>query len=72
RFWANNIGGLLAAAVVTAIVSSLFGLLFSYHFSLPSGPAIILVAGVVYVVSLVVGPVSGLIAKNMHRPTFET
>lgn len=72
RFWANNIGGLIAAAVVTAIVSSLFGLLLSYHFSLPSGPAIILVAGVVYVVSLVVGPVSGLIAKNMHRPTFET
>ena len=72
RFWAKNIGGLIAAAVVTAIVSSLFGLLLSYHFSLPSGPAIILVAGVVYVVSLVVGPVSGLIAKNMHRPTFET
>ena len=71
-FWANNIGGLIAAAVVTAIVSSLFGLLFSYHFSLPSGPAIILVSGVVYVVSLVVGPVSGLIAKNMHRPTLET
>ena len=72
RFWANNIGGLIAAAVVTAIVSSLFGLLLSYHFSLPSGPAIILVTGVVYVVSLVVGPVSGLIAKNMHRPTLET
>ena len=72
RFWANNIGGLIAAAVVTAIVSSLFGLLLSYHFSLPSGPAIILVAGVVYVVSLIVGPVSGLIAKNMHRPTLET
>ena len=37
------------------------GLLVSYHANLPSGPAIILVAGVLYAVSVVFGPVGGLI-----------
>ena len=72
RFWAESIGGLITAAVVTAVFSSFCGLLLSYHFSLPSGPAIILVAGIVYGVSLVSGPAHGLIAKTLPRPHIET
>ena len=72
RFWAESIGGLITAAVVTAVFSSFCGLLLSYHFSLPSGPAIILVAGIVYGVSLVIGPAHGLIAKTLPRPHIET
>ena len=45
------------------MLSSLSGLLLSYHYSLPSGPAIILVAGIAYVVSLVLGPAGGLVAR---------
>ena len=71
RFWAESIGGLITAAVVTAVFSSFCGLLLSYHFSLPSGPAIILVAGIVYGVSLVIGPAHGLIAKTLPRPHIE-
>ena len=72
RFWAESIGGLITAAVVTAVFSSLCGLLLSYHFSLPSGPAIILVAGIVYCVSLVIGSAHGLIARTLPRPNIET
>ncbi len=72
KFWASNIGGLLAAAVITAILSSLCGLLLSYHFSLPSGPAIILVAGIAYVLSIIIGPVGGLIARAALQPRTET
>jgi zinc/manganese transport system permease protein len=72
RFWAESIGGLITAAVVTAVFSSFCGLLLSYHFSLPSGPAIILVTGIVYAVSLVIGPVHGLIARTLPRPHIET
>lgn len=72
RFWAESIGGLITVAVVTAVFSSLCGLLLSYHFSLPSGPAIILVAGIVYGVSLVIGPAHGLIARTLPRPHIET
>ena len=52
RFWAVNIGGLILIAIVLGILSSLIGLLLSFHLSLPSGPAIILVAGVGYALSL--------------------
>lgn len=68
RFWAVSIGGLVIAAVIVALWSSLIGLLLSYHFSLPSGPAIILVAGIAYGVSLVFGPAGGLIGRVLPRP----
>ena len=67
RFWAVSIGGLIAAAVAIAIASSAFGLLVSYHFGFPSGPAIILLAGIAYGVSLTFGPV-GSLAAPLFRP----
>lgn len=67
RFWVTSIGGLLAIAVTIAVISSLIGLLLSYHYSLPSGPAIILVAGIVYGLSLVFGPAGGLVAQTLLR-----
>ena len=63
RFWAVSIGGLIAAAVAFAMLSSLSGMLLSYHFSLPSGPAIILVAGLAYALSLAFGPVGSLAGR---------
>ena len=71
RFWAASIGGLILTAIVVAVLSSVSGLLLSYHFSLPSGPAIILVAGVAYGVSLVFGPAGGLVAQALPRRHFE-
>ncbi|MEM1265771.1 MAG: metal ABC transporter permease [Pseudomonadota bacterium] len=71
RFWAAGIGGLLVCAALIAIASSVCGLLLSYHYSLPSGPAIILVAGIAYSLSLVFGPVGGLVAQALPRRTVE-
>ncbi|PPR65022.1 MAG: Manganese transport system membrane protein MntB [Alphaproteobacteria bacterium MarineAlpha4_Bin2] len=71
KFWANSIGGLISSAVFIAIVSSFCGLLLSYHFSLPSGPAIILVVGIVYVSSLMIGPVGGLLTGLFSRSKVE-
>lgn len=71
RFWAASIGGLVVTAVAVAMVSSLAGLLLSYHFSLPSGPAIILVAGFAYGLSLALGPVGGLAARAFPRRHLE-
>ncbi len=69
RFWAAGIGTLILVAVLVAIFSGLSGLLLSYHFSLPSGPAIILVAGLIYVLSLIFGPVGSLTAGRIFpRP----
>ena len=67
RFWAVNVGGLILIAIVLAMLSSLIGLLLSFYFSLPSGPAIILVAGGVYVISLAFGSVDGIIIQAAKR-----
>ncbi len=67
RFWAESIGGLIVAAVTIAIAASIGGLLISYHFGLPSGPAIILVAGVVYGISLTFGPIGSMAATVFRR-----
>ena len=60
-FWAREVGAMAATAVLFAVLSSFAGLLVSFHLELPSGPAIILVAGVIHVVSLIFGPVGGLL-----------
>jgi zinc/manganese transport system permease protein len=43
----------------------------SYHLGLPSGPAIILVAGVLYGLSVLFGPVGGLIWLALPRRHLE-
>jgi zinc/manganese transport system permease protein len=60
RFWATDLTQMIVISVGVAFISGYGGLLVSYHFGAPSGPAIILVAGVIYIVSLVLGPVGGL------------
>jgi zinc/manganese transport system permease protein len=61
RFWARDITGMICIAVGCAAVSGYAGLLVSYHENLPSGPAIILVAGALYAVSVLFGPFGGLL-----------
>ena len=71
RFWTESIGGLLIGSALVAILSSAAGLLLSYYYSLPSGPAIILVTGIFYGLSVFLGPVGGLIAQFMPRRHYE-
>ena len=57
-------------AIVIGVVSSYFGLLLSYHLGVASGPSIILVAGAIYVVSLIAGRRGVLFSRtqpNRHR-----
>jgi len=71
RFWACDITGMIAVAVAAAAVSGYVGLLVSYHADLPSGPAIILVAGALYALSVVAGPFGGLIWLALPRRHLE-
>jgi zinc/manganese transport system permease protein len=68
RHWGRSVGGMAYASVAIAILSSAVGLLLSYHLDLPSGPAIVLVAGGAWMGSLVAGPVDGLLARWLRRP----
>jgi len=71
RFWARDITRMIAIACGCAAVSGYAGLLASYHANLPAGPGIILVAGILYVVSVVVGRVGGLIRLRAPRRHLE-
>ena len=55
RFWAIEVWSLAALSVVMAFISGWAGLLVSYHYDLPSGPAIILTAGLFYLGSILLG-----------------
>ena len=55
RFWLRGLESMCLLATCIGIVSSAVGLLVSYHLGVASGPAIILVAGVLYLISLLVG-----------------
>src|SRR4029079_17652366 len=61
RFWARDITAMILIAVVSAAVSGYAGLLISFHAGAPSGPAIILVAGALYAVSVLFGRVGGVL-----------
>jgi zinc/manganese transport system permease protein len=63
RFWARDITALTAIAVTVGMVSGYAGLILSFTTELPSGPAIILVAGGLCLVSILVGPVGGVLRR---------
>jgi len=63
RFWSRDITGMICVAVVSAIIAGYAGLVLSFQTRIPSGPAIILVAAGLYIVSLLFGNVSGLVRQ---------
>jgi zinc/manganese transport system permease protein len=60
RFWTQDVTRMAAISVLLGMVSGVSGLLVSFHFNLPTGPAVILAAGIFYALSVVLGPVGGL------------
>jgi zinc/manganese transport system permease protein len=68
RLWAGSVGGLMLTASGLAMSASLLGLILSYHLNAPSGPAIVLVAGVFYLGSLAFGSRGGFIRRYLPRP----
>ncbi|MCC2609459.1 zinc ABC transporter permease AztB [Neorhizobium sp. Rsf11] len=72
RFWSNDVRALCLVAIAIAVASSLGGLLLSYHASMPSGPAIIMVAGVVYILSALFGRrgvLASALPSRRHKAT---
>jgi zinc/manganese transport system permease protein len=61
RFWTRDITRMILLAVVGALVAGWAGLMLSFHATIPSGPAVTLTAGVLYMISVVCGPVGGLL-----------
>ncbi|MBI3145424.1 MAG: metal ABC transporter permease, partial [Pseudogulbenkiania sp.] len=72
RLWVPSIGRMLAFSVVLAFACGIGGLLLSYHFELPSGPAIILLAGLFYLLSLFVAPLGGALPRYIRARHLES
>jgi zinc/manganese transport system permease protein len=65
RFWASEVASLAACSTGIGIASGYAGLLLSWHFNLPSGPAIILVAGAIWFVSVLAGRRDSIRARHL-------
>jgi len=67
RLWARDVWQMTVVAAAIALASGYGGLLISWHVGAPSGPAIVLVAGAAYAVSLFAGPQGGVLRRR-QRP----
>ncbi|MCG8314093.1 MAG: metal ABC transporter permease [Pseudomonadales bacterium] len=67
RFWVKTLDGILITSVLVSFVGCYTGLLLSFYFDLPTGPAIILSLGLVYVASLFIGLNGGLLEKHYPK-----
>lgn len=63
RYWTRDVTMLVALASGVALVTGWAGLIVSFYADVPSGPAVTLAAGAVYLVSLLFGPVGGLLPR---------
>jgi len=63
RFWSRDITPMICIAVAAAIISGYAGLVLSFQTRIPSGPAIILVAAVLYILSVLFGSVGGVVRQ---------
>jgi zinc/manganese transport system permease protein len=63
RFWSRDLTVMICIATVAAAVSGYTGLVVSFQTRVPSGPAIILVASGLYIVSVLFGRVGGVVRQ---------
>jgi zinc/manganese transport system permease protein len=62
---------MLVISILQGAIASYAGLLVSFHVSLPSGPVIILFAGLLYLVALLFGPAHGFVLRLLPRHHLE-
>ena len=70
RFWSARLGGQVVAASVLAMLASVIGLTLSFHADVPTGPAIVLTAGALWLASLLAGPEGSLASRVLRRPHY--
>ena len=64
NFWAKQFWSASLVAAIIAVISGYSGLLLSFHLNVPSGPAIILVAGLCYTFSVFFGRYGSLYSRR--------
>ena len=67
RLWAQRMEKILLASMLIALVCAYGGLLLSFHFEYPSGPAIILLCGIFYLFSLLFAPFGSVFSQYIKQ-----
>ncbi|MFC0268174.1 metal ABC transporter permease [Kushneria aurantia] len=67
RFWAVSLPGMMLTAMLVAFVAGLIGLIVSFHLGVASGPAIVLSASGIYLLSFLFGRL-GVLRQRRLRP----
>src|SRR2546423_4733066 len=70
-FWSRGITGVIRLSVASTLACGYAGLVLSFQTKVPSGPAIILVATVLYAGSVLFGSIGGLIRQMFPAPHLE-
>lgn len=66
-FWSLRLWPRIVFSVVVGALACYAGLVLSFHFDLPTGPAIVLFAGAIYAGSVVFGRYGGLVRRALRR-----
>lgn len=69
RLWRDDVGGMLGVALLAGCMATYLGLILSYHSGTPSGPAIILILGGLYCLSILIAP-HGVLWRLLPRKHF--
>ncbi|MGJ0191931.1 metal ABC transporter permease [Pantoea sp. RRHST58] len=64
RFWSRHLAWMLVTAMGLAIAAAVIGLMLSWRFSLPAGPAVVLSAALLFFLSILAGPCGGLLRRH--------
>ncbi|HCX00508.1 MAG TPA: iron ABC transporter [Pantoea sp.] len=64
RFWSRHLAWMLAVAMALAIASAVIGLMLSWRYSLPAGPAVVLSAALIFFLSILAGPCGGILRRH--------
>ena len=70
RFWTRSIDLAIGLSILFATADAASGLLISYHYSLPSGPSIVLTASGWYLCSVLLGTSGGVLSRFFPRKHF--
>lgn len=63
RCWTCNLTNMLGISVVIGLLSSVVGLSWSWHQSIPAGPAIVLTATIIFIASVLFGFQKGIFSQ---------
>ncbi len=64
--WTNRLHKMLVLAAIFGVISSIIGLYFSYTFNWASGPAIVITAAAMFLVSFIFSPKQGFVFKEKY------